>query len=61
MDRVRSNGNTRAMSRDGEEVVERADDAWLPDEVKARIAELEGDPNGFTSVCHDCGIASDRQ
>lgn len=23
---------------------------------KARIAVLEGDPNGFTSICHDCGI-----
>jgi len=44
------------MSRDGEEVAERADDALVPDEVKTRIAELEGDPNGFTSVCHDCGI-----
>jgi len=53
---MRASVNTRAMSRAGEEVGERLDDAWLPYEVKERIAELEGDPNGFTSICHDCGI-----
>jgi len=28
----------------------------MPEEVRARQAELEADPNGFTSICHDCGI-----
>jgi len=55
MDKGSSDVNTRAMTRHGEEGVERSDDAWLPDEVKARMAEREGNPNGFTSICQAAG------